>query len=36
MLKKLQKEDEKIIWNMEAETVVARIHALAPSPWIIF
>jgi len=34
--KKITKEDEKIIWNMEAETVVARIHALAPSPGSYF
>ena len=34
--KKITKEDEKIIWNMEAETVAARIHALTPSPGSYF
>ena len=34
--KKITKEDEKIIWNMEAESVVARIHALAPNPGSYF
>jgi len=34
--KKITKEDEKINWDNEAETIVAKIHALAPSPGSYF
>ena len=30
--KKIKKEDEEIIWNLEAETVISKIHALSPNP----
>ena len=34
--KKITKEDEKIIWDLDAETVTAKIHALAPDPGSYF
>ena len=34
--KKITKEDEEIIWNIDAETVIAKIHALTPSPGCYF
>ena len=34
--KKITKEDEEIKWNFDAETVVAKIHALTPSPGCYF
>ncbi len=34
--KKITKEDEEIIWDIDAETVIAKIHALAPSPGCYF
>ena len=30
------KEDEEIIWNIDAETVIAKIHALTPFPGCYF
>ena len=34
--KKITKEDEEIIWNIDAETVIAKIHALTPFPGCYF
>ncbi len=34
--KKISKEDEEIVWDKEAENIVAKIHALAPSPGSYF
>lgn len=34
--KKITKEDEEIIWDLDAETVTAKIHALAPDPGSYF
>ena len=34
--KKITKEDEEIIWDIDAETVIAKIHALTPSPGCYF
>ena len=34
--KKITKEDEEIKWNLEAETNVAKIHALSPNPGSYF
>tara|TARA_A100001011_G_scaffold397436_1_gene498414 strand:+ start:38995 stop:39885 length:891 start_codon:yes stop_codon:yes gene_type:complete len=34
--KKISKEDEEIIWNLEAETIIAKIHALSPNPGSYF
>ncbi|MEL0241685.1 MAG: methionyl-tRNA formyltransferase [Pelagibacteraceae bacterium] len=34
--KKITKEDEEIIWDLEAENVIAKIHALSPSPGSYF
>jgi len=34
--KKITKEDEEIIWDIDAETVIAKIHALTPSPGSYF
>ena len=34
--KKITKEDEVIIWDIDAETVIAKIHALTPSPGCYF
>ena len=33
---KITKEDEEIIWDLEAENVIAKIHALSPSPGSYF
>ena len=34
--KKITKEDEEIIWNIDAATVIAKIPALTPSPGCYF
>ena len=34
--KKITKEDKEIIWDIDAETVIAKIHALTPSPGCYF
>ncbi len=34
--KKITVEDEKIIWDIDAETVAAKIHALTPNPGSYF
>ncbi len=34
--KKITKDDEEIIWDLDAETVTAKIHALAPNPGSYF
>lgn len=33
---KITKDDEQINWNEEAETIIAKIHALSPSPGSYF